>query len=174
MREPISTPNGRSLRMMRRENDDSIGSRSADTYATGGGAHWGLQTHNRPWLSPIVGRDQDRLPMTSTMQHQKAGKTLITLWYAKHRNIPVEGIEVALERGTSQGRAGIYRLSTKLTITGALSAAQPDDLPRAAQNNQSYGLLLGGPPAAKYTGQRRLSASLSTTRGVRRNSVPVY
>ena len=77
--------------------------------------------------------------MTSTMQHQKAGKTLITLWYAKHRNIPVEGIEVAVERGASQGRAGIYRLSTKLTVTGALSAAQPDDLPRAAQNNQSYG-----------------------------------
>jgi signal transduction histidine kinase len=64
-----------------------------------------------------------------------ARKALTTLWYAKHRNIPLEGIEVVVERGASQGRAGIYPLSTKLTLTGALSAAQPDDLLRAAQNN---------------------------------------
>jgi putative redox protein len=62
-----------------------------------------------------------------------ACKALTTLWYAKHRNIPVEGIEVAVERDASQERAGIYRLSTKLTLTGALSDAQRDDLLRAAQ-----------------------------------------
>jgi putative redox protein len=53
--------------------------------------------------------------------------------YAKRRNIPVEGIEVAVERDAGQERTGIYRLSTKLTLTGTLSAAQREDLLRVAR-----------------------------------------
>jgi putative redox protein len=62
-----------------------------------------------------------------------ACKALTALWYAKHRNIPVEGIEVAVERDASQERTGIYRLSTKLTITGTLTTAQREELLRVAQ-----------------------------------------
>jgi putative redox protein len=58
---------------------------------------------------------------------------LTVLWYAKHKSIPVEGIEVSVERDASQERAGIYRLSAALTLTGALSAAQRQELLRAAQ-----------------------------------------
>jgi putative redox protein len=58
---------------------------------------------------------------------------MTALWYAKHKNIPVEGIEVSVERDASQERAGIYRLSATLTLTGNLSAAQREELLRAAQ-----------------------------------------
>ena len=58
---------------------------------------------------------------------------LTVLWYAKRKNIPVEGLEVAVERDASQERAGIYRLSAELTLTGDLSAAQREELLRAAQ-----------------------------------------
>ena len=62
-----------------------------------------------------------------------ACKALTTLWYAKRTNIPVDGIEVAVERDASQERAGIYRLSAKLALTGALSTAQREELLRVAQ-----------------------------------------
>src|ERR1700676_5122199 len=58
---------------------------------------------------------------------------LTVLWYAKRKNIPVEGLEVSVERDASQERSGIYRLSAALTLTGDLSAAQREELRRAAQ-----------------------------------------
>jgi putative redox protein len=39
-----------------------------------------------------------------------ACKALTTLWYAKRKNIPVEGIEIVVERDASQERAGIVPL----------------------------------------------------------------
>jgi putative redox protein len=62
-----------------------------------------------------------------------ACKALTTLWYAKRKNIPVEGIEIVVERDASRERAGIYRINTMLTFTGALSKAQREDLLRVAQ-----------------------------------------
>ena len=47
--------------------------------------------------------------------------------------LPVEGIEVSVERDASQERAGIYRLSAALSLTGDLSAAQREELLRVAQ-----------------------------------------
>jgi putative redox protein len=62
-----------------------------------------------------------------------ACKALTVLWYAKRKSIPVEGIEVSVERDASHEREGIYRLSTTLTFTGDLSVAQREELLRAAQ-----------------------------------------
>jgi len=62
-----------------------------------------------------------------------ACKALTVLWYAKDKDIPVEGIEVSVERDASQERAGIYRLSAALSLTGDLSAAQREELLRVAQ-----------------------------------------
>jgi len=62
-----------------------------------------------------------------------ACKALTVLWYAKRKDIPVEGIEVSVERDASQERAGIYRLSAALSLTGDLSAAQREELLRVAQ-----------------------------------------
>jgi putative redox protein len=58
---------------------------------------------------------------------------LTVLWYAKRKNIPVECFEVSVARDASQERVGIYRLSAALTLTGDLSAAQREELRRAAQ-----------------------------------------
>ena len=62
-----------------------------------------------------------------------ACKALTVLLYAKHKNIPVEGIEVTVERDASQERLGIYRLSTELSLTGNLTASQREELLRIAQ-----------------------------------------
>jgi putative redox protein len=61
-----------------------------------------------------------------------ACKALTILLYAKRKKIPVEGIEVSVERDASQEHAGIYRLSTALTLTGDLSTAQREELVRVA------------------------------------------
>ena len=58
---------------------------------------------------------------------------LTVLWYAKRRNIPLEGSTVSVDRDASQERAGIYRLSVVLTLGGDLSAEQRQDLLRAAE-----------------------------------------
>jgi putative redox protein len=61
-----------------------------------------------------------------------ACKAMTVLLYAKRKGIPVEGIEVSVERDASQEHAGTYRLSTALTLTGDLSMAQREELVRVA------------------------------------------
>jgi putative redox protein len=55
------------------------------------------------------------------------------LWYANRKRIPVDGIEVSVDRDPSQERTGVYRLAAELTLTGDLTDAQRDDLLRVAQ-----------------------------------------
>jgi putative redox protein len=57
-----------------------------------------------------------------------ACKALTVLWYAKRKGIPVESIEVRVERDDSQERAGIYRLDAQLRLGGPLSPAQREVL----------------------------------------------
>jgi putative redox protein len=61
-----------------------------------------------------------------------ACKALTVLWYAKRKGIPVEGIEVSVERDASQERSGVYRLSAQLSLTGNLTQSQREDLLRVA------------------------------------------
>ena len=61
-----------------------------------------------------------------------ACKALTVLWYAKKKGIPVEGIEVSVERDASQERTGTYRLRAELTLTGTLTTAQREELLRVA------------------------------------------
>jgi putative redox protein len=62
-----------------------------------------------------------------------ACKALTVVWYAKRKNIPVELIEVSVERDASEERKGIYRLHTALRLHGDLSGAQREELLVAAQ-----------------------------------------
>lgn len=62
-----------------------------------------------------------------------ACKALTVLWYAKRKGIPVEGIEVSVERDAGRERSGIYHLSAQLSLTGNLTASQREDLLRVAQ-----------------------------------------
>ena len=62
-----------------------------------------------------------------------ACKALTVLWYAKRKGIPVEGIEVSVERDASRERSGVYHLIAQLSLTGHLSVSQREDLLRVAQ-----------------------------------------
>jgi putative redox protein len=57
-----------------------------------------------------------------------ACKALTVLWYAQRKNIPVEDVQVSVERDGSQERQGIYRLRATLAVTGALTEAQRQEL----------------------------------------------
>jgi putative redox protein len=58
---------------------------------------------------------------------------LTVLLHAKHKQIPVAGIEVCVDRDASQEREGVYRLSAVLRLTGDLSHAQRGELLRVAE-----------------------------------------
>jgi putative redox protein len=57
-----------------------------------------------------------------------ACKALTTLWYANRKQIPVEGIEVTVDRDDSEERKGLYRLQVTLALSGPLTEAQRQEL----------------------------------------------
>ncbi|MDP9880217.1 putative redox protein [Variovorax boronicumulans] len=61
-----------------------------------------------------------------------ACKALTVLLYARRKGIPVEDIEVVIDRDDSEERKGIYRLKSGLRLTGELTEAQRDELLRVA------------------------------------------
>jgi putative redox protein len=54
------------------------------------------------------------------------------LLYARRKQMPLEDIEVTVERDASQERQGTYRLKTSLKLTGDLSEEQRAELLRVA------------------------------------------
>ena len=61
-----------------------------------------------------------------------ACKALTVVWYAKHKGIPLENVEVSTERDASEERKGVYRLAVSLHLTGDHSDAQREELLGAA------------------------------------------
>lgn len=59
-------------------------------------------------------------------------KALTVLLYAQRKNMPVEDIEVKIERDDSEERQGVYRLKASLHVTGAIDEAQRAELLRVA------------------------------------------
>lgn len=57
-----------------------------------------------------------------------ACKALTLLWYAKRKQIPVDDIQVVVERDDSNVRNGTYRLKTLIAITGDVSEEQRTEL----------------------------------------------
>jgi putative redox protein len=57
-----------------------------------------------------------------------ACKAMTVLWYAQRKQIPLEDIEVTVERDDSEERKGTYRLRTLLRLGGALTDAQRQEL----------------------------------------------
>lgn len=53
-----------------------------------------------------------------------ACKALTLLWFAQRKGFPVEDIEVTVERDASAERQGVYRLATKIAVTGDLTDEQ--------------------------------------------------
>ena len=61
-----------------------------------------------------------------------ACKALTVMLYAQRKNMPVEDIEVLVDRDDREERKGIYRLKTSLRVTGALDETQRAELLRVA------------------------------------------
>ncbi|MDM0112838.1 OsmC family protein [Variovorax sp. J22R133] len=61
-----------------------------------------------------------------------ACKALTVLLYAQRKEMPVENIEVVIDRDASQERQGTYRLKASLKLTGDLNDAQRAELLRVA------------------------------------------
>ena len=57
-----------------------------------------------------------------------ACKAMTVLWYAQRKQIPVDDIQVTVDRDDSEERQGIYRLRVTLSLTGALTNAQRTEL----------------------------------------------
>jgi putative redox protein len=54
------------------------------------------------------------------------------MWYTRRKGIPVEDIEVVVERDASGERSGTYALDTRLRIRGAVSDDQLRELEAVA------------------------------------------
>jgi putative redox protein len=61
-----------------------------------------------------------------------ACKALTLKLYAKKKDIPLTGVGVEVKRDNSLEQKGQYKLHVKLTLKGALSDAQRDELHRVA------------------------------------------
>ena len=57
-----------------------------------------------------------------------ACKAVTVVWYARRKGIPVEHVEVTMERDASGERQGVYKLAATLHLTGDLSEAQREEL----------------------------------------------
>jgi putative redox protein len=57
-----------------------------------------------------------------------ACKALTVLWYARRKQIPLDDIQVAVERDDSQERQGVYKLRVVMSLTGDLTEAQRTEL----------------------------------------------
>lgn len=61
-----------------------------------------------------------------------ACKALTVLWYARRKGWAVDDVQTVVERDASGERAGVYRLSTRIQVQGALSDAQFAELETVA------------------------------------------
>jgi putative redox protein len=62
-----------------------------------------------------------------------ACKALTVLWYANRKQIPLDDIQVTVDRDDSQERQGTYRLRVTLALAGALTDAQRQELLAVAE-----------------------------------------
>ena len=62
-----------------------------------------------------------------------ACNAMTVLWYANRKQIPLEDIEVSVERDASEERQGTYRLAVTMKLGGPLSEAQRQELLNVAK-----------------------------------------
>jgi putative redox protein len=70
-----------------------------------------------------------------------ACEALTVLWYANRKGIPVDNIEITVERDQSEEKTGVYRLESKLKLGGNLSDAQRAELLAVASKCPVYKLM---------------------------------
>jgi putative redox protein len=89
-----------------------------------------LRQHSFAVDEPESNGGEDLGPTAHELYDSALGacKAMTTLWYANRKHIPVEDIEVTVERDDSEERKGIYRLHVTLALTGPLTQEQRQEL----------------------------------------------
>ena len=62
-----------------------------------------------------------------------ACKAMTVLWYANRKGLPLEDVQVSVDRDDSEERQGVYRLRVTLTLGGPLTPAQRQELLAVSQ-----------------------------------------
>ena len=99
------------------------------------------------------GKDEGPQPHDLYDAALAACKALTVLVYAQRKGMPIEEIEVAVDRDDSEERKGTYRLDTRLRLGGALSDEQRAELLRVAGKCPLHRLM----PEVKTEIQTRLA-----------------
>ena len=73
-----------------------------------------------------------------------ACKALTLVWYARRKQIPLEDVQVSVQRDDSEERAGVYRLQVQLTLGGPLTDAQRQELLKVADKCPVHKLMTQG------------------------------
>lgn len=60
-------------------------------------------------------------------------KALTLTWYANHKGLPLTDVRVECERDASEERHGVYKLTTRLHLSGDLTEAQRHELLAVAE-----------------------------------------
>src|SRR3546814_10249504 len=82
-----------------------------------------------------------------------ACKAMTMLWYAQRNGIPVEGIHVGVVRDARQERKGVYKLTTRIALSGPLSAEQHDRLIAVAAKCTVHKLMSEDEPQTEKIGR---------------------
>jgi len=93
-----------------------------------------IRQHSFVVDASVAGGGQDEGPSPHDLYDASLAscKALTVLLYAKRKGIPLEDVEVQVERDDSQERQGTYRLKTSLRLVGPLDDAQRAELLRVA------------------------------------------
>nr|WP_315487834.1 OsmC family protein [uncultured Rhodoferax sp.] len=96
-----------------------------------------LQIRNHPLSADVSvaegGADDGPSPHDLYDAALGACKALTVMWFAKKKGIAVDDIHTEVTSDNSQERAGVYKLTTKLVISGAISDAEFAQLQAVAE-----------------------------------------
>lgn len=96
-----------------------------------------LQIRNHPLSADVSvaegGSDEGPSPHDLYDAALGACKALTVMWFAKKKGIAVDDIHTEVTSDNSQERAGVYKLTTKLVISGAISDAEFAQLAAVAE-----------------------------------------
>ena len=89
-----------------------------------------VRQHTFPIDEPVSNGGEDAGPTAHELYDSALGacKAMTVLWYAHRKQIPLEDIEVTVDRDDSEERKGLYRLRVTLGLGGPLTVTQRQEL----------------------------------------------
>ena len=89
-----------------------------------------VRQHTFPIDEPVSNGGEDAGPTAHELYDSALGacKAMTVLWYAHRKQIPLEDIEVTVDRDDSEERKGLYRLRVTLALGGPLTETQRQEL----------------------------------------------